>query len=729
MFRVAIDTGGTFTDFVFQDLDTGEKTFWKTLSTPGAPEQSVLRGLAHLTETLGTGMDQVHEILLATTVATNAILERKGSPTGLITTEGFRDVLIIGREKRHDNYDLYLEKPKPLVKRRMITEVSERMGQDGEVVREIEAESVREAIDILLAQGVESIAVSLLHSYANPIHEQVIGEHLRARAPGVSISLSSEISPKYREYERTSTTVANAYVKPIVQGYIDGLEKVFAEMGFQGALYAMQSNGGLMNPELAKKYPITIVESGPSAGVLMCSIVGAQEGICEVLTFDMGGTTAKVGAMEGGEPAITPSIEVDGVNLRKWSGLPLNIPAIELIELGAGGGSIATVNMGLIRVGPESAGADPGPICYGKGGKRATITDANLLLGYLGADSFAGGTMALDPAAAEEGIAGQVALPLGLSVQEAAWGVHAVANASMEQAMRSMSMDRGRDPRDYAMVAFGGAGPLHAARLARALGVPRVIIPWGAGVGSAVGLLDADAKFDVSQTHLLRIGPDSTEAIAAIYERLEERVRNEVREIGAVESCAANSSDANGGAANGSDTNSRDANSSGRSVTWKRFAYMRYRGQGYELKIDLPPGDFGADYALRIAAAFHETYRETYGYSQEENEIEVADWYLSAVVSSGLSVQAPQDAPRPKGGKAETGAKAAKPAGVRKAFFPEFDGFIECPVYDRYTLAPGDHFAGPAIVEERESTTVVLPGDTATVTAARHLNLTMGDAP
>jgi N-methylhydantoinase A len=694
MFRVAIDTGGTFTDFVFQNLESGEKTFWKTLSTPSRPEQAVLHGLAHLSETLGAGLGRVREILLATTVTTNAIIERKGSPTGLIATEGFRDVLIIGREKRHDNYDLFLDKPAPLVKRRLIAEVAERIGHDGSVVREIDSQSVRQAIDALLQQGVESIAVSLLHAYANPVHEQVVGEHVRAQAPGVSISLSSEVSPKYREYERTSTTVANAYVKPIMQRYLGGLERVFAEMGFRGALYAMQSNGGLMTPDLAKKYPITMVESGPSAGVLMCTIVGRQEGFQEVLTFDMGGTTAKVGAMEGGEPAITPSIEVDGVNLRKWSGLPLNIPAIELIEIGAGGGSIAKAEMGLIHVGPESAGAEPGPICYGKGGERATLTDANLLLGYLDPAGIAGGAMALDAAAAERGIAGQVAEPLGLSVPQAAWGIHAVANASMEQAMRSMSMDRGRDPRHYAMVAFGGAGPLHAARLARALGVPQVIVPWGAGVGSALGLLDADAKFDVSQTSLLRIGPESTAAVAAIFHGLEQRARNEVREI-----------------------------NEAREVIWRRFAYMRYRGQGYELKIDLPPGRFSEDYAARIIAAFHEAYREAYGYSQEENEIEVADWYLTAIIPRRLSADSAG-----RGGRAPA-PTAALPAKTRRAFFPEFGDFTDCPVFDRYALYPAHTIVGPAIVEEREATTLILPGDTATVSPAGHLTIAMGDAP
>ncbi len=698
MYRVAIDTGGTFTDFVFQELETGRKTFWKTPSTPAQPELAVLRGLDHLTSALGAEPAQVSEILLATTVATNAIVERKGSPTGLVTTAGFRDVLIIGREKRHDNYDLFLNKPRPLVPRRNIVEVAERVGHDGEVLQRIDMESLERAIGVLLDKGVESIAVSLLHGYANPVHERAVGEYLGARAPGVSLSLSSEVSPKYREYERTSTTVANAYIKPIVERYLDGLEAAFVERGFRGEFYAMQSSGGLMATGLARKYPISLIESGPSAGVLMCGIVGREEGFQNLLTFDMGGTTAKLGAMEGGEPAITPTIEVDGVNLRKYSGLPINIPAIELIEIGAGGGSIASVEMGLVRVGPTSAGAEPGPICYGKGGRSATLTDANLVLGYLNPENFAGGSIALDVAAAEEGIFRQVAEPLGLSLAEAAWGIHAVANASMERAMRSMSMDRGRDPRNYAMVAFGGAGPLHAARLARALGVPRVIVPWGAGVGSAVGLLDADPSFNVSRTHLLEIAPDSSGRIAAIYRELDHRVRNEVPKVEQAER-----------------------------VDWKRFAYLRYRGQGYEIKIDLPPGEIGGDYASRMAAAFHEAYGAAYGYSQEDSPIEGADWYLVATLPSGRAAAAGKPAAtQPAAGN---GGGSVATQATRRAYFHELHDFIECKVVDRYGLAPGDTVEGPAIIEEREATTVLLPGDAALVRPALHLILTMGETP
>jgi N-methylhydantoinase A len=695
MLRIAVDTGGTFTDFVFQDLASGAKTFWKTLSTPAEPDRAVREGLAHLFGTLGAEPGQVREILVATTVATNAIIERKGAVTGLVTTEGFRDVLIIGRQKRHDNYDLFLDKPVPLVPRRRIVEVAERMTHEGAVERPLELDSVERAIAVLLGQGVESIAVSLLHAYASPVHERAIGEHLRSRAPGVAVSLSCEVSPKYREYERTSTTVANAYVKPIVEHYLGRLQETFAERGLQAQLYVMQSSGGLMTPDLARKYPVNIVESGPAAGVLMCSLVGAREGFSEVLTFDMGGTTAKVGAIEGGEPAITPTIEVDGVNLRKYSGLPLNIPSIEMIEIGAGGGSVATTAMGLIRVGPESAGADPGPMCYGRGGERATLTDANLVLGYLNVHNFAGGSIALDAEAAARGIRAQIAAPLGLGEVEAAWGVHAVANAAMERAMRTMSMERGRDPRHYALVAFGGAGPLHAARLARVLGIPRVIVPWGAGVGSAVGLLDADPRFSAAQTRLLRIAPDNVREIAGIYRELEQRVLHEAAHI-----------------------------QQAPRVVWKRFAYLRYVGQGYEVRIDLlPDSRIDAAFVERALDAFHEAYRTAYGYNQPENAVEATDWYLTATVPTGISrVEPQQDAP----GKPARRARVRRGFSTRPAYFHDAGAMIDCQVVDRYQLRPGDRIEGPAVIEEREATTVVLPGDRADVRPSLNLILTVG---
>jgi N-methylhydantoinase A len=693
MLRVALDIGGTFTDFVAQDTESGRMAYWKSLSTPSRPAEAVLSGLQELLGHANATLNNVDDVVHATTIAANAIIERKGSLVGLITTRGFRDTLIIGRQKRYETYNLFLDKPVPLARRRLLHEVDERIAHDGTILQPLDSASVDTAIEALVAEGVESIAVVLLHSYANPVHERAIRERIRTHAPQVSVSLSSEVSPKYREYERTSTTVANAYVKPIVDRYLSGLQSKLADQGFRGTFFAMQSGGGLATPEVVKEYPVRIVESGPAAGVLLCSMIGREEGFKNILTFDMGGTTAKLGAIAGGEPAVAPTFEVDTVRYRKGSGLPLSVPAIELLEIGAGGGSIATTKMGLIEVGPESAGADPGPICYGQKGERVTVTDANLILGYLNPDYFNAGAFALDREAAEKGIREQIAGPLGLSVGEAAWGIHTVANSNMEAAMRVVSVERGRDPREYGLVAFGGAGPAHAARLARALGIRKLIIPHGAGVGSAVGLLTADTKFDVSMTRILSLTAESSAEIADIYEGLEVQAREIVEQLGELGE-----------------------------PKWSRYAYMRYSGQGHELKVDLPEGRITNDYAVAGISAFQETYKRNYGYTQPDTPVEAVDWYLVASIPS--SPTPPQES-IDRGIQSADKSAAEKPA--RQAYFTEIGGYVECAVVDRYMMTAGMRIIGPAVVEERESTTVVLPGDEAFVSENGHLIIEIGE--
>lgn len=695
MYRIAFDIGGTFTDFTLQDLSTGRLSFWKTLSSPSDPARAVLKGLGELMEQFGIAFSQVSDIIHATTIAANAIIERKGSPTGLIASRGFRDVAIIGREKRYETYNLFLDKPQPLVRRRVIQEVDERVLYDGSVLVPLDLQSVDRALDALGAEGVSSIAVCLMHSYANPEHERQVRERILSRSPEVSVSISSEISPKYREYERTSTTVANAFVKPIVRRYLTDLLKALASKGFHGNFFIMRSNGGLATPELVTEFPIWIVESGPAAGVLMCNSVAQRLGYSDILTFDMGGTTAKVGAVDGGEPATTPTFEVDAVSYKKGSGLPLNISAIELLEIGAGGGSLATIKMGLIQVGPESAGADPGPVCYGLGGSLPAVTDANLVLGYLNPEYFLGGAMKLDAAGAAEAIRKHIAEPLGLSVGEAAWGIHTVANANMERAMRIMSIERGRDPRRYAMVAFGGAGPVHAARLARAMGVPALIVPAGAGVGSAVGLLAADVKVDVSQTRVLRLASDATAEIQSVYSQLGEQAQAILQRM---ELTAP--------------------------VRWSRYAYMRYEGQGYEMKVDLPDGPIDGNYAARCLDAFHVAYRGMYGYDQRQNPVQVVDWYLVGTSATNTNVEgARSDRPEAMGGDYGGAVRGSRPV-----YFPEAGGYVDCKVIDRYAMQQGVTIPGPAVVEERESTTVVLPADQVTITAEGHLLVHIGAA-
>lgn len=723
MLRLGIDTGGTFTDCVLHDSATDERWFGKTLSTPAAPQQAVMAGIQTLQRVRPFELADVDSILLATTAATNAILERNGARVGLVTTLGFRDVVILGRAKRYDTYDLHLDKPDPLVPRRCIVEVDERVAADGSVLRPLDLApaSIAALVERFDAESVETVAVCLLHAYANPVHEQAIANALKAHRPSWEVSLSSDVSPKYREYERTSTTLANAYVMPVVQRFLSSLQAAFAASGFVGEMHVMQSNGGLLSPELASAYPVNIVESGPAAGVLLGGLIGRRECLPHVLTFDMGGTTAKVGAIENGEPTVTSTFEVDGMNLRQWSGLPLNISAVELIEIGAGGGSIATAPMGIIRVGPASAGAVPGPVCYGRGGEQVTITDANLVLGYLVADRFAGGQMALDEAGAMTAVRTQLAEPLGISVRAAAWGVHAVANANMERAMRSMSIERGRDPRDYAMVAFGGAGPLHACRLARTLGVRQVIVPYGAGVGSAVGMLEAEPRFEASLTHILALDDQSTCAgMEAIYRSLEERV------LATFESTA--------------------------DLITRRHVYARYAGQGYELRVEVPRGPIDQDFVTATKSQFHAAYAAAYGYADESASIEVTEWQLSAISPNALPGRSEGQPLVPSGSDpvkldSRTHA-AATPVAVQKAYFPELvdavaaldsgaehgentppdgkvdeRGLIDCPVFERHALV--SRISGPAIIADDEATVLIPPGDDAELNADGDLVITI----
>jgi N-methylhydantoinase A len=686
MIRIAFDIGGTFTDFVLHDAGREVLRVGKIPTTPQRLETAVLEGFDAILAAHEVAPAAVTTLLHATTIATNAILERKGNRTALLTTEGFRDVLIIGRQKRYDTNNMHLDKPAPLIARRHIFEASERVAADGNVVTPLEPASLDRAIAALKAGDYEAVAIAFLHAYANPVHETAARRAIEAALPGVAVSVSHEVSPKFREYERTNTTVANAYVRRIVDRYLAKLTDALGGRGFRSSLYIMQSNGGLVTPELAQAFPVRIVESGPAAGVLMCAAVGREEGLEHVLTFDMGGTTAKLGAVDEGEPAITQTFEVDGIDNRRYSGLPLNVPAVELVEIGAGGGSVAVAERGLIKVGPQSSGADPGPICYRRGGTRPTITDANLVLGYLDPDWFLGGAMKLDPDAARAGIEAQVARPLDLGVDEAAWGIHSVANSNMERAMRIVSIERGRDPRRYAMVAFGGAGPLHAARLARTLGVPKVIVPVGAGVGSAIGLLTADAMIDVSITRIVPVEAEQIPTIRSIFADLEARAAPDLANL------------ATGGA-----------------VRWRRGAYMRYQGQGYEIRVELPLGEIGADFAAVAVTAFETAYKTVYGYADSGARVEAIDWFLVATIAGLGERGATARQLIEQGGATGSGRTS------RRAYFPEAGGFVDAAVVDRYALKPGERVHGPALIEERESTTVLLPGDMAHVTENGHL--------
>jgi len=688
MLRIAFDIGGTFTDFVVHDARTGETlSSRKVPTTPEDPSRAVLDGLNAILRETGNDGASVSAMLHATTVATNAVLERKGARTGLVTTEGFRDVLIIGRQKRYETYDLYIDKPMPLIQRRHIVEVGERLAADGSVVRPLDMATVDRAIDAMLATERESVAVALLHAYANGEHEQRVRERFHERAPHIAVSVSSEISPKFREYERTNTTVTNAYVMAIVDRYLEHLQAALTKLGCDGNLQIMQSNGGLVSPEIARDFPVRIIESGPAAGILMCADVGRAIGHDHVVTFDMGGTTAKLGAVDNGTPAIMPTFEIDLVRSRRGSGLPLNVPAIEMLEIGSGGGSIARVEKGMIVVGPDSAGAEPGPICYGRGGTRTTITDANVVLGYISPERFNAGAMQLDAAAARAGIERDIAAPLGISPLEAAWGVHLIATANMENALRLVSVERGRDPRRYAMVAFGGAGPLHAARLARRVGVPQVVIPNGAGVGSAIGLLQATPRIDTTATRVVRLDqPSAVDAIATLYVNLEQQARSELARLSA---------------------NARP--------TWSRYAQMRYAGQGFEIHVDLPDGPIDEGYVGRITEAFSRAYFDKNKFIDEDGVVEGVDWTLVGTLPRETSH-----------GDATVGTKQSPHSDMevpasRPAWFPEAGGLVETYVIALSQLAPGEQIDGPAIIDDPHCTIVLPPGDRAEKSRDGHL--------
>lgn len=668
-------------------MESGRLHFWKSLSTPHDPTVGAIRGMTELLHHHGITLHQVDEIVHGTTIVPNTIIERKGVRTGLITTRGFKDVLEIGRQKRYDLYDLFVDKSQPLIPRYLIEEVTERISADGKIVQALEPEDVRPALRRLRELGVQSVAVCLLHAYANPTHERLIESIIREDAPGLPVSLSSDVSPKYREYERTNTVAANAYVVPIVAAYLRKLGAELREKGYDKQVYIMQSNGGVATPDLMERYPVRFVESGPAAGVLAAGLLGDARGEKNLISFDMGGTTAKMCLIEGGRPAITNEFEVDRFRFKRGSGLPLNISAIDLIEIGAGGGSIARTSMGTIAVGPESAGADPGPVCYGRGGQEPTVTDANLVLGYLNPVFFLGGKMSLDYEAAKNAVERRTGAPLGIDATRAAWGIYEMANVNMERATRAVSIERGRDPRQYSMVTFGGAGPLHGARLARRLGIPRVLVPVGAGVESAVGLLAAPIKFDFARTHICRLDRGFSEVFRCVYADLTAQARLMYEKTGIQDGLA-----------------------------MQKTADMRYVGQGHEITVTLPEEAPDAEGLSALRKHFDRVYAETYGFSSEA-EVEVVSWYLT--VSAGRAQS--QGAASVSGRSLEEARKPRRPA-----YFPEAGGMVLCDIYDRYKLPVGQAFAGPAIVEEHESTTVILPGDNAEIDATGNLVITVG---
>jgi len=683
--RLGFDIGGTFTDFVLADPGTGTMRLHKRLTTPEDPAIGALDGLRQVIANHGARLADVAEIVHGTTLVTNAVIERNGARLGLITTAGFRDVLEAGTEQRYDIYDLFLTYPDPLVPRHRRLEVAERIDRDGQVVTALNVENVRRAARALREAGAGAVAICFLNAYREPKHEREAAAIVRAELPGVPVSVSSDVVAEIGEYARFVTTCANAYVQPLMATYLRRLEHELRKAGFTGPLRLMHSAGGLVSVAAASEFPIRLLESGPAGGALAAALLGARAGHTDLLAFDMGGTTAKACLIEGGRAQIAPLLEAGRKHrFKKGSGLPIKAATVDMIEIGAGGGSIAAIDaVGLLRVGPHSAGAVPGPACYGRGGEQPTVTDANLVLGYYDPGFFLGGTMALDVGAARTAI-GRVAAPLGLSVEQAAWGIHKVVVESMADAARVYLVERGKDPRRYAMVGFGGAGPSHAAEVARALGMAELVVPPASGAASALGFLVAPLSTSRVRSLPVRLGPAASLAgVESVLQALEADARAELAAGGCTES-----------------------------LRVERTADMRLVGQMHEINVPFPTAALDANVLI---AAFEAAYTARYAALQAGAQIEVVNLRVAVTGS------APALATGGHGDRAMTASK-----GERQAWFG--DGFVATAVYDRYALTEGCEIAGPAIVEEREATTVVASGNVLRVDAAGNLRVAIGAA-
>jgi N-methylhydantoinase A len=683
MAKLAFDTGGTFTDFALLD-DKGELHLHKVLSTPNNPAEAVVRGVSELLDQFGVVVDlDKLQVLGATTVVTNAVLERKGVKTGFISTAGFQDMLRIRNEGRYDLYDLNLKYPDPLVARANSFGAVERITANGDVVTALKEETVREIAGRLRDKGIKSVAVCLLHAYKYPAHEQRIAALLREENPDVFVSLSSDVCPEVREFDRASTTVVNAYTRPQMSDHVAHLEREFAARGITRQVLWMTSSGGLVPSRRAAELPVRLIESGPAAGAVAAAEFGRIAGEGSVLSFDMGGTTAKLCLIPNGEPTVGTDLEVAHYHrFRKGSGFPLKIQSIRMIEIGAGGGSIAAKNpLGLLDVGPRSAGALPGPAAYQRGGTEPTVTDADILLGYMGTESFIGGSFKVSKDAAQAAMA-KLAASLDVSVARCSWGIHDLVNESMSKAAAVHATDLGVDPRSLPMVAFGGAGPVHAYGIARKLGIKRIICPTGAGVTSAIGLLIAPVAVDLSASFPMQVENWDFDAM--------DRLLGDLAAQGAEVVSAA-------GVAPDTVTNTYTVD-------------MRHVGQGHEITValpdrSLPPKQFHEE----LLANFYKLYRELFGRTVAGSSVEVITWRLR---SSGEKDQVA----RPHGRQA---AEARK--GTRSVYFNELGGYTETPVYDHYKLPVAQEIKGPAIVEQRESTAVVGPKGQAHVDANGNL--------
>jgi N-methylhydantoinase A len=666
--RIGVDIGGTFTDVV---LETGPKRFTaKLLTTTRAPEEGVLAAIRDVLAASGVTAGDVELLIHGTTLATNALIERKGARAALLTTEGFRDVLEIRHENRFEQYDVNIDLPPPLVPRRLRLPVRERIDAQGRVLVPLDEASVARAVETVAAQKVEAIAVGFLHSFTNPDHERRVGAMLKERLPGVAVTLSSDVSPEMREYERFSTACANAYVQPLMGRYLEKLESELRRAGFRCPLFLMTSGGGVTTVETAIRFPVRLVESGPAGGAIFASCIARQQKLDQVLSFDMGGTTAKICLIDSAQPQTARAFEVARIyRFLKGSGLPLRIPVIEMVEIGAGGGSIARVDaLGRIAVGPDSAGSEPGPACYGRGGGEPTVTDADVVLGRVDPATFSGGDMRLDVDAARQAVTKNVGDALSLAAELAAFGISEMVDENMANAARVHAIESGKDVRKRTLIAFGGAAPLHAARVAEKLGMSRVLVPANAGVGSAVGFLRAPVAYEIVRSRLMTVGrfdaAQANELVGEMRTEAEAIVRRGAPDAKLIE---------------------------------QRSALMRYRGQGHEITVSLPVRAFTADDRRHLTELFEAAYRRLYSRAIPGVDIEILSWVVS--------VSAPAEG--------ELASAAAlkpsepKPRSRRQVFEPMSGEFIDVPIYWRADLAPGAAVDGPAVIAEDETSTVV----------------------
>lgn len=667
--KLAADIGGTFTDIV---LEAGKKRFsGKVLTTTEAPELGVLEGIKLVLDEAQIAPKDITVVIHGTTLATNALIERKGAKTAFITTEGFRDIIEQGYEKRFDHYDLMIDRPAPLVPRTRRYTVRERLAVTGDVLIPLDESGVAEIAEKIIAENVGAVAIGLLHAYAHDAHEKRIRDLLRAKLPkNVTICVSSEVAPEIREYERFSTTVANAYVRPLMSGYLTRFGDALREMGMNAPLFLMMSGGGLTTLETAARFPIRLVESGPAGGAILAGRIAQECGLKEVLSFDMGGTTAKICLLTDGEPERARKFEIArAYRDMKGSGLPVRIPVIEMVEIGAGGGSIARVDkLGRITVGPDSAGSTPGPVCYGRGGEEPAVTDANLALGKIDPAYFAGGKIKLDETGAAQALKRNIGVPLGLDDFWPAAGVAEIVEENMANAARVHAIERGKDISACTMIAFGGGAPLHACRLAEKVGVDTILVPKGAGVGSAIGFLRAPIAYEVTRSAAVSLDSFDAKRVNDLLDRMTKDAMDVVKPA-----------------------------LKGQAVTIQRIADCRYVGQGHEIRINVPVRRLTQGDGVKLRAEFERLYRQIYGLTIEGMEAEAITW----------SVTASSRAEPAKRAKPVNAAAAPKPKAKRKVYDAALGKMIDTPVYWRFDMAPGARIKGPAIIAEDETSTIV----------------------